>query len=88
MERIGIRELRQHASRYVAAAREGRSFVVTDRGIPVARLIPLEDPGDRYSRLVAQGEITPASAPHQIVDVDRLPPGDLTRLLDEMREDR
>ena len=31
MESIGIRELRQHASRYVAAAREGKAFVVTDR---------------------------------------------------------
>ena len=88
MESIGIRELRQHASRYVAAAREGRAFVVTDRGTPVARLIPLEDPADRFSRLVAQGELTPASAPRQPIDVESLPPGDLTRHLDEMREDR
>ena len=88
MERIGIRELRQHASRYVAAARDGRAFVVTDRGTPVARLIPLEDAADRYSHLVAQGEITPASAPRQPIDVEGLPPGDLTRHLDEMRENR
>jgi antitoxin (DNA-binding transcriptional repressor) of toxin-antitoxin stability system len=30
---IGIRELRQHASRYVRMAREGRRIAVTDRGI-------------------------------------------------------
>ena len=31
-ERIGIRELRQHASRYVAMARAGKRIAVTDRG--------------------------------------------------------
>ena len=32
MERIGIRELRQHASRWVRRAAAGESFEVTDRG--------------------------------------------------------
>jgi len=35
---IGIRELRQHASRYVARCRNGESFVVTDRGNAVGLL--------------------------------------------------
>ena len=40
MERIGIRELRQHASRWVRRVAAGESFEVTDRGRPVARLVP------------------------------------------------
>lgn len=46
MERIGIRELRQHASRWVRRAAGGESFAITDRGRPVARLLPLpNEPG-------------------------------------------
>lgn len=37
-ESIGIRELRQHASRYVDKCAEGESFVVTDRGRAVGVL--------------------------------------------------
>ena len=35
-EKIGIRELRQHASRYVAMAKAGMRVPVTDRGKLVA----------------------------------------------------
>ena len=59
MERIGIRELRQHASRWVRRAAAGESFEVTDRGRPVARLVPpatLEG----IERLRAEGRITAA----------------------------
>jgi prevent-host-death family protein len=59
MERIGIRELRQHASRWVRRAAAGASFEITDRGRPVARLIPL---GSRrgIERLREEGRIRPA----------------------------
>jgi prevent-host-death family protein len=58
MERIGIRELRQHASRWVRRASAGESFEVTDRGRPVARLVPpASDQG--IARLRAEGRTTP-----------------------------
>jgi prevent-host-death family protein len=41
-ERIGIRELRQHASRYVAMAKAGKRIAVTDRGELVAYLVPAQ----------------------------------------------
>lgn len=61
-ERVGIRELRQNLSVYVKRVREqGRSYEVTERGKPVARLLPLEDrPGSTFERMVAEGRITPA----------------------------
>ena len=43
MERIGVRELRQHASRYLARVRSGETIEVTDRGRPIARLVPIRE---------------------------------------------
>ena len=40
MERIGVRELRQHASRWLRRVEAGESFEVTDRGRLVALLVP------------------------------------------------
>lgn len=61
MERIGIRELRQHASRWVRRAASGESFEVTDRGRPVARLVPpLTLQG--IEKLRAEGRVTEATA--------------------------
>jgi prevent-host-death family protein len=59
MERIGIRELRQHASVWLRRVQRGESFEVTDRGRPVAMLVPYEEM-DPFERLVASGAITPA----------------------------
>ena len=58
MDRIGIRELRQHASRWVRRAAAGESFEVTDRGRPVARLLPLAPPDAGVEQLRAEGRIT------------------------------
>jgi prevent-host-death family protein len=41
MQRIGVRELRQHASRYLALVARGEQIEVTERGRPVARLVPI-----------------------------------------------
>lgn len=38
MERIGVRELRQHASRWLRRVAEGETYEITVRGVPVARL--------------------------------------------------
>ncbi len=58
----GVRELRDHLSRYLAAVRQGEEITVTDHGRAVARLVPLDAPRP-FDRLVAEGLITPASAP-------------------------
>lgn len=66
MERIGIRELRQHASRYVARVARGEELEVTDRGRPVARLVPIGD--DRWSRMVSAGTATVAADTADLTD--------------------
>lgn len=63
MERIGVRELRQHASRHLARVKDGESIEVTDRGELVAMLVPPERSRTVRERLIADGTLTPASAP-------------------------
>ena len=58
MATIGVRELRRDASRWLARVRAGEVIVVTDRGRPVAKMIPLREPGG-YESLVAEGRIAP-----------------------------
>ena len=60
----GVRELRNHLSRYLAAVRAGQEVVVTAHGKACARLIPLEQPR-ALDRLVAEGVVTPAASAKQ-----------------------
>ena len=56
MVSIGIRELRQHASRYLRRVRAGERIAVTDRGTPVAWLVPVDEPAGIVERLAAAGD--------------------------------
>jgi prevent-host-death family protein len=42
-EQISLREANQQFARCVKAVEEGRSFVITRRGKPVAKLVPVEE---------------------------------------------
>ena len=66
MERIGVRELRQHASRYLARVVRGETLEVTDRGRPVARLVPITP--DVWADLTAAGKVTPAEGDVAVTD--------------------
>lgn len=63
MERIGIRDLRQNASRYVARVKAGESLEITERGTLVAMLVPVAEPQAARERLIAEGRLIPASHP-------------------------
>lgn len=56
MRSIGVRELRQNASRYLRLVQAGETVQVTDRGRPVALLVP-PPAGAGYEQLVAAGRI-------------------------------
>jgi prevent-host-death family protein len=59
---VGIKELRNHLSRYLDLVRDGEEVVVTDRGRAIARVVPAG--GERVlDRLVAEGIVTPARRP-------------------------
>jgi prevent-host-death family protein len=60
MAEVGIRELRDHLSRYLERVQAGEELTVTDRGRPVALLIPVSEPR-AFDRLVTDGVIEPAA---------------------------
>ena len=57
MERIGVRELRQNASRYLARVANGEAIEVTDRGRPVARLVPVPSGESALAELISSGRL-------------------------------
>lgn len=61
MQRIGVRELRQHASRYLDQVKAGQTVEVTERGVLVALLVPPTPARATRERLVMTGELLPAS---------------------------
>ena len=49
MKTAGIREARQSLSALLAEVKKGREVVITDRGVPVARLVaPVPPPGPPF----------------------------------------
>lgn len=68
--RIGVRELRQNASRYLRRVAAGESFTVTDRGKPVAQLVP--PAGSTLDSLMARGDLLAPEHPSGVLS-GRLP---------------
>ena len=87
---MGVRELRQNLSVYLRRVEAGESFEVTERGRPVARLVP-EPPATMsvLDRMIAEGRATPATM--SIKDLPpplKLGPGPtVTEILLQMREE-
>jgi prevent-host-death family protein len=85
MERIGVRELRQHASRYLARVARGERIEVTDRGRPVAMLVPM--PRNTWDELLASGQVKPPDEEGDLLDEPPVDYGiDASGELRKMRE--
>ncbi len=92
MDSVGVRELRQNLSRYLAQVKEGESFIVTERGREVARLTPSGPADSPIARLVAErGATMPRGDLLALAESSTLPPAEgppVERVLDELREER
>ena len=53
---VAVTELRAHLSEWLSLAREGQEVVVTERGVPVARLLGVEAT-PTLERLTSEGVI-------------------------------
>lgn len=87
MQRIGVRELRQNASRYLDRVKAGETVEVTERGVLIALLVPPEPARTARDRLVAGGKLLPAAGALQLPQravVQR----SSADVLDEQRDDR
>ena len=55
---VGVRELKARLSMYLRRVREGAVLVVTDRGRPIGRLVPVVQPReDRLADFLAAGGV-------------------------------
>ncbi|MDE2282466.1 MAG: type II toxin-antitoxin system prevent-host-death family antitoxin [Actinomycetales bacterium] len=90
MTRIGIRELRQHASRYLERVKAGEVVEVTERGKLIALLVSPTPAAASRDRLIASGRLIPArGALHlPIRRHAALNQNIATHELNELREDR
>jgi prevent-host-death family protein len=92
MEAIGVRELRQHASRYLARVEAGEELGVTNNGRLVARLVPVRQAERSREALIESGVLIPARQPRNLLDITAAP-GDghkrnLSGVLNEMRDEQ
>jgi prevent-host-death family protein len=88
MESIGVRELRQNASAYLRRVRSGETIVITDRGTPIARIVPIGPSG--WQRLVDEGRLRPAVGDLRDLGEPVWLPRDVeapSRRLDRMRDE-
>lgn len=90
MDRIGVRELRHNTTAYLRRVKAGETIEITDRGVPVAQLIPARPSGGR-DRLIAEGRLRPGTG-RLLEHLDPLPSvpdqRPLSVVLDEIREER
>ncbi|MHB1533864.1 MAG: type II toxin-antitoxin system Phd/YefM family antitoxin [Acidimicrobiales bacterium] len=90
MERIGVRELRQHASRYLDRVKAGETVEVTERGRLVALLVPPDPATNARERLISAGRLIPAARalrlPRRVPARASTP--DTGAVLDDLRADR
>lgn len=85
-----MRELRQHATRYLNRVKAGESVEVTERGRLVALLVPPEPTAGARERLIAGGRLLPASRPLRLPRRTPLLRGtpSTASVLEQLREER
>ena len=72
-QRIGIRELRQHASIYVDLVERGYTVDITNRGRLVAQMVPVRLPDSPLERWIAAGVVERAEDSGSVLDVEPYP---------------
>jgi len=88
--RIGVRELRQHASRYLDEVKAGGRIEVTERGKLVALLVGPSPTRTARDHLVELGGLLPASQPFSLPERKSVPEGEMaaSEALQELRAER
>jgi prevent-host-death family protein len=83
---VGIRDFRNELSRWLEVVKGGRDVVITDRGRPVARLIPATS-SKPLDRLIAMGLVRPPTSPKTPIDPSRRVPvkGSVSEIVSDQR---
>ncbi|MGH3120993.1 MAG: type II toxin-antitoxin system Phd/YefM family antitoxin [Streptosporangiaceae bacterium] len=84
---VAITELRANLSLWLDQARSGHEVVITDRGVPVARLTGLNTTA-ALERLTAEGVISRPESGHRPAATGRVRPRPRRPLSDHVNDDR
>ncbi|MEW6245030.1 MAG: type II toxin-antitoxin system prevent-host-death family antitoxin [Bacillota bacterium] len=90
--RVSIRETKAHLSRLLKEVRRGTEVIITDRGIPVGRIVPVSKQAlsvaERVKELERRGLIESQRARPKMDEIIPLPvpPGLAQKMLQEDRE--
>lgn len=84
---IGVRFLRQNLSVYLQRVKQGEELVVTERGVPVARLMPLAPPSGVLGQMLASGVVRPRRGSLSDIEPLDVSGANLSEVLREMRDD-
>lgn len=85
---VGVRELRQSASKILDQVKEGATIEITEHGVPVARLVPITK--SLFEEYLAAGLIIPAENPDWCFEMPTIKlksKKSSTQVLMEMREE-
>ncbi len=58
---VGVRELRQDASKVLKEVKDGATVEITEHGRPIAHIIPIQKSG--WEELIAAGLVIPTTEP-------------------------
>lgn len=86
MSTISHRELRNDSPKVLRRVAAGESLTVTNRGEPVARLVPLGS--SALEEAVAAGQVQPARVPRDFSSIRRIQGVDTAEVLEDLRGDR
>ncbi|HXH56246.1 type II toxin-antitoxin system prevent-host-death family antitoxin [Iamia sp.] len=84
---VAVTDLRAHLSDWLERVREGQEVVITERGVPVARLLGLTTTAT-LERLAEQGVIAAPEQPHRPRAAGRARPRSRRPVADIVSEQR
>lgn len=85
---VSVTELRSQLSDWLARVRAGEEVVITERGLPVARLLGMNESTTALERLSEQGVIARPTQPARPAASGRLRPRSGGSLVDRVSEQR
>ena len=91
MQKAPIAILKARLSQYLAAVKAGEEVIVTERGRPIARLVPVgkeHAPEGRIALLIREGRMKPPTGPFSLRPVEALPKDPQGRVLEALLEER
>jgi prevent-host-death family protein len=90
-QKANVAQLKARLSEYVRQVKSGAEVIITERGVPVARLVPL-DPAERRAsreqRLIRSGVLRPATNQSLKLTVPEGDPATGAAALDALLADR